>query len=617
MADTPRSGSGTVLAPEVMPAVATMGGMQPISKWVGQPSSGGMGGAMEGAKDKNYDPSIKPTPWTEVGSSGLAQYGGFVRDEFLHQLQGDRGLKIYREMYDNDAVIGALVFAIQMLIRKVEWRVEPPEAATVEEIVEERLAEKQRLKEEQQMKSMMAMQPPVAPGVESGAQDGSVPQNGQNPQSPPASPPAFASPLPTRPVPPIHKPLRGREPMGKKPVTKATTGSAFGAIAANPPMGIDPESGEPLEYALDESPEIDENERKGMELAVLIETALFDMGTSWHDILSEIVTMIVFGFSFFEIIYKKRNGSNLDDPDQSSHFDDGKIGWAKWGGRAQETVFRWEFDDNGQLLGMWQMAPPKFKMVYIPINKALLFRTTTYKGNPQGRSLLRSAYRSWAILRRIQEFEAIGVERDLGGLPIVYVPYQMMTASATPEERQTLAEIKQMVRNVRRNEQEGIVFPMAFDTGGSNKELYKFELLSSPAKRQFDVDKIIRRYEQRIAMVVLADFILLGHDSVGARSLGDTKTELFTSAIEAILSAIADVINMNAIPRLLELNGEDPALSPKLTFGKLGAVSLTEVANMITSMSTAGFDLSTDAQMEDSLRQKAGLPTVSSTSGDL
>jgi hypothetical protein len=34
-----------------------------------------------------------------------------------------------------------------------------------------------------------------------------------------------------------------------------------------------------------------------------------------------------------------------------------------------------------------------------------------------GRSILRNAVRSWWLLKRIQEHEAIGIERDLPGFP--------------------------------------------------------------------------------------------------------------------------------------------------------------------------------------------------------
>ncbi len=950
------------------------------------------------------DPTKKPDPFTEVGSSGLAQYGGFVREEFLPQLQGDRGLKVYREMYDNDPIIGSLVFAIQMLIRQVQWRVEPPEASTVEEIVDEREAERakavsmqQQAQQQQLMQAQAGMADnssktsltaqgggtgaPPKPGPRPAMASGPAPspfhkpiapapgtstpltQPGTNnpvtpntPNSNPRGGPAQSSASQGQPGLPVpgnpRKPQRGgsqdqaiqnslggrvRKWLRGDTVEKAggSGGGMVGGINALAPDDIDPESGQPMEFPLGEGPgsPVTPQQRKAEELAVFVETCIHDTDTPWSDLLSQVLTMIVYGFAYHEIVYKKRNGPNPDFPSQGSRFADGKIGWCKLAGRAQETRHRWEFDENGEVLGMWQLAPPHFVLKYIPLQKALLFRTTAYKGNPEGRSLIRSAYRcfssdtdlltdrgwvaagdvatndkvatlnpatnqieyqhpertwsyeydgdlvhahsrhidqlvtpnhrmwvrkdrqgiadwvdadkclpsyrlsscgdwkapdastiqigeqtipvdvwapflgmwlaeghswsngtrheigisqkegpvadeirklvkdlpwssyeakradgmirwtftrselwdalaplgksvvkripryvmswsaaeidsflyaytlgdgsqignlsqyggtpviftasegmaddlmelvllaghrpakrlmrhdkshmggpiwvvtigkdmdfkaqwdrvaykgsvhcvttdngivytrrngkcswsgnSWFFKRRIEEIEAIGIERDLAGLPVAHVPYQMMTSSATPEEKATLTEIKKLVRNIRRDEQDGVVFPRVYDPE-TKMPLYELTLLGQGAgRRQFDTDKIIVRYEQRMAMVVLADFILFGQNSTGARSLGETKADMFTTALESLLAAIADVFNTYAIPRLLQMNGEDPAQAPKLTFGKLTRISLTELAAFITAMASAGADLFPDQQLEDHLREVSGLP---------
>ena len=45
--------------------------------------------------------------------------------EFLPELQGQRAIQVYQEMSSNDPVVGSILHAIEMLIRQVEWRVEP------------------------------------------------------------------------------------------------------------------------------------------------------------------------------------------------------------------------------------------------------------------------------------------------------------------------------------------------------------------------------------------------------------------------------------------------------------------------------------------------------------
>jgi hypothetical protein len=61
----------------------------------------------------------------EIGSTGLKQSGGLVYEEFLPKLQGERGVRVFREMVDNSSAIGAIRHLIRSLVRHAEWKVEP------------------------------------------------------------------------------------------------------------------------------------------------------------------------------------------------------------------------------------------------------------------------------------------------------------------------------------------------------------------------------------------------------------------------------------------------------------------------------------------------------------
>lgn len=60
-------------------------------------------------------------------------------DEFLSQLRGQRGIKRFREMRENDATVGAIMFTIEQMLRPVPWRFTPssdtPEAIRAADIV--------------------------------------------------------------------------------------------------------------------------------------------------------------------------------------------------------------------------------------------------------------------------------------------------------------------------------------------------------------------------------------------------------------------------------------------------------------------------------------------------
>lgn len=66
----------------------------------------------------------------EIGRIGQQRYGihgneSIFMEEFLPQLQGDKAVQTYTEMLDNDATIGGVWFAIEMLMRNTDFQIEP------------------------------------------------------------------------------------------------------------------------------------------------------------------------------------------------------------------------------------------------------------------------------------------------------------------------------------------------------------------------------------------------------------------------------------------------------------------------------------------------------------
>jgi len=416
--------------------------------------------------------------YAELGSTGLRRWGGRVYEEFLPQLSGAKAVKVYREMSTNDPVIGAILFVVKMLIRSVEWTVEPA----------------------------------------------------------------------------------------------------------------------------------DEDD-SSLEAAEFLQTCLDDMSLSWEDTISDILSFLIYGWSLVEIVYKRRLGSNRD-PSKNSRYNDGKIGWRKLSIRAQETLARWEFDEEGGLQAFVQRPPPDYKTRIIPISKALLFRTDTSRGNPEGISILRNAYRPWYFKKQIEEIEGIGIERDLAGIPVVWAPAEVVNPT-TAGDRAARSAYLSLITNIRRDKQEGVLMPLVYDEHGN--KLYDLTLLSTGGRRQFDTSGIVERYSRQIAMTVLADFILLGHEKVGSFALSESKTNLFVTALQAWLSSIAGVFNRYAIPRLWEVNGWKMDNLPRLTFGETEGPSLGELVQMVSQLAQVGI-IAPDDTLEAHLRRLAGLPVVEEAS---
>ena len=67
----------------------------------------------------------KRVNFKQLGNTGLRRYGGYVYEEFLPQLRYPRAGEIYKEMSDNDAVIGSVLYLAEMLIRGTKWETKP------------------------------------------------------------------------------------------------------------------------------------------------------------------------------------------------------------------------------------------------------------------------------------------------------------------------------------------------------------------------------------------------------------------------------------------------------------------------------------------------------------
>jgi hypothetical protein len=426
----------------------------------------------------------------ELGQTGLRQFSGWVREEFLQTLIGRQGAQKFREMRDNDAQVGGMLFAIEATMRKVEWRVDP--------------------------------------AAEGGG---------------------------------------------------------------------------------------------GKEFSDFIESCMHDMSSSWAEVVSDHLSYLTYGFSWNELVYKKRLGRKPGmDPRYpseelpASEYDDGKVGWRRMPGRSQDTIIKWFFDRNGQTKGVTQQ-PWVGPLIDMPIDKAILHRPTHYKNNPEGRSILRNSYVAYYYKKRLQEQEAILFER-LGGVPVIYIPGEILQL-ASKGDGDALAQVsmyKRIAINLRTDEQMGLVLPSTTyegATGPTAVQQYRFELVAPQMRAaSINLDQTITRYSTSMLTSVLADFLTLGHEARGTQSLAVTKVDMFMQAIEGYLNAMAQVYNKYAVTRLMDFNGMDLDMQPKIAPDLAQRVDLDVLSNYVLRMAQAGMPLFPDEEVQTYLKDAAGLPDI-------
>ena len=82
------------------------------------------------------------------------------------------------------------------------------------------------------------------------------------------------------------------------------------------------------------------------------------------------------------------------------------------------------------------------------------------RGNPEGWSILRRAYRSWYFKRYIEELEGIGIERCLAGIPVLAPPPDVPLFDPNNEEmRNMLAWAQELVNDLRQDRNHGVIIP--------------------------------------------------------------------------------------------------------------------------------------------------------------
>lgn len=339
------------------------------------------------------------------------------------------------------------------------------------------------------------------------------------------------------------------------------------------------------------------NSPADVEAAEFLESCMHDMDMSWANTISEILSMLTYGFSFHEIVYKVRRGPNERSAKYKSKYTDGRVGWRRLPIRAQTSLHEWTFNDEGDVTAFVQMAEPDFKIVSIPMSKGLLFRTRVSRDNPEGKSLLRNAYRPWFFKKHFEEIEGIGIERDLAGYPVLKAPENLDLWNDDDERMVALrARAEELVASVRRDSEEGILLPNGWE----------LSLLSSGSSRQVNIGETIDRYDNRIAITMLSDIILIGNNKAGSFALADTKQSMLAAALQAQLYNIADVFNDRAVPMLFSYNYfPDITDYPKIVPGRIQSPSLKEVALVLRAM---GLNIAGDLNMQNYLRSILGMP---------
>jgi len=301
---------------------------------------------------------------------------------------------------------------------------------------------------------------------------------------------------------------------------------------------------------------------------------------TWISHVEDALECLDFGFALGEIVLDKRS--------------DGRLWLKNIDPRGQESLNRWEYDESekDKLVSFVQDDPNFRKRYTIPLSKCVHFKYRGRKGNPQGHSILRALYRPYKFARNLEDLEGIGVERDVGGMPI---------AKLTDDnfEDEDIEDLKKALKGLRKDEEAYLISPPGVDIGPY-----------AGGAKIYDVNLIIDRWHKVTLMRFFAQFIALGMTNVGTQALVKGSQDFFTLVLEAVQRYILETWNLQLVPYLFRFNAWTGISGyPKIVWEKPGKVDLNGLVTALNTAAGAKIFTPTDVD-EDHLRQIADLPDL-------
>ena len=313
----------------------------------------------------------------------------------------------------------------------------------------------------------------------------------------------------------------------------------------------------------------------------LVQENLFELlGECWEDEVRNLLTNLIYGFSVSVKQWKVVGGQVVLADLLPVH---------------PRTILQskepWVIDGDGKLQGCWQYGTDgeTYREEWLPGERILHLTHDTEFRNPEGRSLLRSAYKHWFIKNELYTYGAIGAERASVGTPVGKYP------EGTSTEKQ--AEFQQILQGVMVSDAAAVTLPEGWTVENFSLKVDNEGLMAQ-----------IQHHDTKIAQAVLAQFLQLGVEGKGgAYSLSSDQTDLFLLCLEAIADYLCAKLNRRVVKELVNYNlatDQYPVVSA--TVARQSAVGLASVLRQLT----AGINplVTPDEALEDFIRELLQLP---------
>lgn len=316
-----------------------------------------------------------------------------------------------------------------------------------------------------------------------------------------------------------------------------------------------------------------------------VNQAANSMSRTWIQTLWEALLMLDYGYYTFEKVFKLA----LWRDETANAREKQVVTWKKWAPRHPINTVGWNFDTNGGVTEMLQNRNPHgFEVTQLPIDKLLVFTLDEEGGNPEGISILRSAYQNWYYKTNLYKIDAIQKERHGIGIPSVELP-----PNYTLDDKKYAREL---VRNLRTNEKAGVIRPPGWIVD-----------FIEPKGNQVDVLASAEHHNNMIEANVLAQFLTLGMTSAGGKGAATAQEDIFVKSVHYIAELVCAVINKWAVPELVRYNF-DVTQFPKLKVRRIGDTTDMRALSVAIRNLVESKVVTPDPDLESWIRQYLDFP---------
>ena len=324
---------------------------------------------------------------------------------------------------------------------------------------------------------------------------------------------------------------------------------------------------------------------------------------SWPRIVRRMAAHKMYGFGIHEWVAGRRP--------------DGLVGLGKLKIRPWHTIKKWDVDEHGNVLGVWQTPNTILNEVYLPRESFLYLCDDALQDSPEGLGLWRHMVDPWERMKVYLRLEAQGYERDLRGIPVGRAPLAQIDADTTktPEQKKAMLDgIKNAVKMESKSADTGFVLDSATyeqvtsdGTAPSAQPMWDLELLTGNSSGFAELNNAILRLRFDMLMMMGMETMALGDTSSGSRALSQEKSRGLAMNIDSCIDEMCDAMNTDVLPMIWMLNGWPLSTLPNYKAESAAFKDIVAVTQALANIAQAGVMIDPADPAVNEVRLMAGL----------